>query len=54
MARAGGRQPESGAEIDNTYRVFTMPAYASIVKRPDGFTATFASAQTSFDWFIVR
>jgi hypothetical protein len=45
---------ESGSEVDNTYRVFTMPAYTSITKTAAGFTPTFASAVTSFDWFIVR
>lgn len=45
---------ESGYELDTNYRVFTMPAYTSIVKRTDGFTPTFGAALTSFEWFIVR
>jgi hypothetical protein len=38
---------ESGAKIDNTYRVFTMPAYASIVKRPDGISTSNNTIVTS-------
>lgn len=45
---------ESGFELDANYRVFTMPAYTSCTKRVDGFDVTFASALTTFDWFIVR
>jgi hypothetical protein len=45
---------ESAYELDTNYRVFTMPAYTSIVKRTDGFTPTFGAALTSFEWFVVR